>query len=185
MSIVPTPRTIEDAPQAARPLLEGVKKQLGSVPNLFRLVATSPAALEGWLGLSGALGKGALDAKTRERIALAVAGVNGCSYCLAAHSFVGGRLLELDEAELAANRAGGSTDAKADVAVRFAVALTEARGHVGEAAVEAARAAGYGDAEIVEIVVHVALNTLTNYVNEALGTEIDFPAIATDAARAA
>ncbi|MEZ5863372.1 MAG: hypothetical protein R3D25_04610 [Geminicoccaceae bacterium] len=57
--------------------------------------------------------------------------------CLRAHSFVGGRLLKLDEAELAANRAGGSTDAKADAAVRFAVALAEARGHVGESAVEA------------------------------------------------
>ena len=71
MSRIPTPATIGAAPAAARPLLETVKKQLGVVPNLFRVVANSPAALEGYLGLSSALNKGALPAPTRERIALA------------------------------------------------------------------------------------------------------------------
>ena len=71
MSRIPTPATISDAPEKSRPLLEAVQKQLGVVPNLFRLVATSPQALEGYLGLSGALGKGALPVATRERIALA------------------------------------------------------------------------------------------------------------------
>ena len=79
MSRIPTPAAIDAAPEASRPLLEAVKKQLGSVPNLFRIVANSPAALEGYLGLNGALAKGALDARTRERIALAVAEINGCS----------------------------------------------------------------------------------------------------------
>ena len=73
MSRIATPATIDAAPASARPLLEAVKKQLGSVPNLFRLVANSPAALEGYLGMSGALAKGSLPAPTRERIALAVA----------------------------------------------------------------------------------------------------------------
>ena len=77
MSRIPTPATIDAAPAAARPLLEAVKTQLGVVPNLFRLVSNSPAALEGYLGLSGALSKGALPAPTRERIALAVAEING------------------------------------------------------------------------------------------------------------
>jgi alkylhydroperoxidase family enzyme len=84
MSRIPTPATISDAPVASQPLLDAVKKQLGVVPNLFRLVSNSPAALEGYLNLSGALGKGALPAATRERIALAVAEINGCAYCLAA-----------------------------------------------------------------------------------------------------
>jgi hypothetical protein len=65
MTRIPTPTTIESAPAASRPLLEAVKKQLGIVPNLFRLVSNSPAALEGYLGMSGALGKGALSATTR------------------------------------------------------------------------------------------------------------------------
>ncbi len=173
MSTIATPASAE----AARPLLAAVEKQLGSVPNLFRVVANSPAALEGLLGLNGALGKGALDARTRERIALAVAQVNGCGYCLAAHSYLGKNVAKLDEAEILANRKGRSNDARADAAVRFAVAIVTERGHVGADAVQAARAAGYGDGELIEIVAHVALNTLTNYVNEVAGTAIDFPAV--------
>lgn len=178
MSRIPTPATVDAAPQAAQALLNGVKAQLGSVPNLFRVLANSPAALGGYLGLNGALAKGALDARTRERIALAVAEVNGCGYCLAAHSFIGTNLAKLDAAEIAANRAGRSNDAKADAAVRFAVAVTQSRGHVGDEALATVRAAGWTDAEILEITVHVALNTLTNYVNEVAGTEVDFPAVA-------
>ena len=177
MPRIPLPASIEDAPLAARPLLEEVRKSLGSVPNLFRLTANSPAALEGHLSLSGALAKGALAPRTRERIALAVAQENGCRYCLAAHSYVGRNIAKLSAEEIAANRAGWSTDPKAEPAVRFAVKLVKARGKADEADIEALRAAGYGKAEIVEIVAHVALNTLTNYLNEAFGTPIDFPAI--------
>jgi len=177
MSRIPTPATIDAAPEAARPLLEAVKKQLGSVPNLFRIVSNSPAALEGYLGLNSALGKGALSPATRERIALAVANINGCGYCNSAHTYLGKNVAKLDDGELDAARRGRSNDAKADAAVRFAVKVTNARGRVAAADVEAVKAAGYADAEIVEIVAHVALNTLTNYVNETLGTEIDFPVV--------
>lgn len=177
MSRIPTPATIADAPEATRPLLEAVNKQLGSVPNMFRLIANSPAALEGYLGLSGALAKGKLSSATRERIALAVAEINNCNYCLAAHTYLGSNFAKLDAAEIAANRRGKSSDAKADAAVRFAAKVAAERGAISAADVDAVRAAGYGDAEIVEIVAHVALNTLTNYVNEALGTTIDFPVV--------
>ena len=176
MTRIVTPDSIEASPMASRPLLEAVKKMLGSVPNLFRVVGNSPAALEGYLGLNGALAKGALDGKTRERIALAVAEINGCDYCLAAHSFMGKNLARLDDTEILANRRGTSTDAKADAAVRFAVSVTNARGHVGASELAAVKAAGFGDAEIVEIVLHVALNTLTNYVNNVAETVVDFPA---------
>ena len=178
MSRIPTPPSIAAAPAASQPLLEAVDKQLGSVPNLFRLAANSPAALEGYLGMMGALAKGALPAATRERIALAVAEVNGCNYCLASHTYLGKNLAKLDDAEIAANRAGTSHDAKADAAVRFAVLVARARGHVGDAALQAVHAAGYSDAQVVEIVQHVALNTWTNYLNEVAATDIDFPAIA-------
>lgn len=182
MTRIPLPASIDAAPAAAQPLLEGVKKMLGSVPNLFRLTATSPAALEGYLGLNGALAKGALKPQTRERIALAVAEINGCDYCLSAHTYLGKNLAKLDDAEIAANRAGGSNDPTADAAVRFAVKLVQQRGRVSDADVSAVRMAGYGDDEIVEIVAHVALNTLTNYLNEAFGTPIDFPAVRVSAA---
>ena len=177
MSRLNIPATVDAAPAAAQPLLNGVKAKLGSVPNLFRLLAVSPAALDGYLGLSGALGKGSLDARTRERIALAVAEFNGCGYCTSAHAFIGKNLAGLTDAEIAANRNGGSTDDRAAAAVRFAVKVVEARGQVTDADVAAIRLAGYTDAEVIEIVLHVALNTLTNYVNEVAETEIDFPAV--------
>lgn len=183
MSRIPTPADIADAPAASQALLQGVEKMLGSVPNLFRLVANSPAALEGYLGLNGALGKGALNAATRERIALAIANYNGCSYCNSAHTFLGKNVAKLDDAEIAANRAGRSTDAKADAAVSFAVKVVGARGRVSATDVAEVKAAGYSDAELVEIVGHVALNVLTNYINEVFQTEIDFPVF--EAARAA
>lgn len=178
MSRIHTPASVESSPEASRPLLEAVKKSLGSVPNLFRVVGNSPAALEGYLGLNGALGRGSLDARTRERVALAVAEANGCDYCLAAHTFLGKNLAKLDDLEIAKNRAGGSSDPKADAAVRFAARVVALRGHVTDDDVRAVRAAGYDDGQIVEIVLHVALNTLTNYVNEVAKTAVDFPAAA-------
>jgi len=157
-------------------------RALGQSPSaVTRLVA----ALEGYLGLNGALAKGALDAKTRERIALAVAEINGCSYCLAAHTYLGKNLAKLDDAELAANRAGTSLDAKADAAVRFAAKIVRARGHVSAGDVEAVKAAGFNDGQVIEIVAHVALNTLTNYVNETVKTVVDFPAVQPPAQAAA
>lgn len=177
MSRIAIPATVQAAPAASQPFLEAVNKQLGSVPNLFRLVANSPASIEGYLSLSGALGKGSLPAPTRERIALAVAQINGCDYCLSAHTYLGKNLAKLDDAEITANRNGASNDPKADAAVKFAALVTRERGHVGEDALQAVRAAGYSDPEILEIVLHVALNTLTNYVNEVAKTDVDFPVV--------
>ena len=177
MSRIPTPATIQDAPEKARPLLEAVNRQLGVVPNMFRLIATSPAALEGYLGMSGALAKGALPAATRERIALAVAEANGCGYCLSAHTYLGKTLAKLDDAEMTANRNGASTDPKADAAVRFAVKVARDRGHVSSADLSEVRDAGYTDAQVIEIVQHVALNIWTNYFNEVFKTDIDFPIV--------
>ena len=177
MSRIPIPAAINDAPAASRPLLEAVKKQLGVVPNLFRLVANSPAALQGYLDLSAALGKGALPAATRERIALAVAEINGCDYCLSAHAYIGKNLSKLDDAEIMANRSGTSSDPKAHAAVRFAAKVARERGHVSEDDVRAVKLAGYDDAQVIEIVLHVALNTWTNYINQVAKTDIDFPVV--------
>ena len=169
--------TADQTPAASLPLLDGVKKQLGVVPNLMKLVGNSPAALEGYLSLNTALGKGMIDAKTRERIALAIAEINGCSYCLSAHTYLGKNVAKLDDGEILANRNGNSSDPKAAAAVHFAVRMALERGHVADADISAVKAAGYSNAEIVEIVLHVALNTLTNYVNEVAQTEIDFPQV--------
>ena len=171
------PATIAEAPEKSQPLLETVSRQLGSVPNLFRLIAASPEALEGYLAMSGALSRGKLPAATRERIALAVAEVNGCGYCLSAHSYLAKNLAKLDDAEIAANRSGASNDPVADAAVSFAAKVARNRGHVSDGDFDAVKLAGYTDAQIIEIVQHVALNSWTNYFNEVFGTEIDFPVV--------
>ena len=177
MSRLSIPTSISAAPSSSQPLLEAVKTQFGMVPNLFRLVSNSPAALQGYVGLSGALGKGTLSAATRERIALAVAEINGCDYCLSAHTYLGKNLAKLDDAEITANRNGASNDPKADAALRFATEVARERGHVSEDDVRAVKLAGYDDAQVIEIVLHVALNTWTNYINEVAKTDIDFPVV--------
>jgi uncharacterized peroxidase-related enzyme len=170
--------TIDASPAASQPLLEGVKKQLGSVPNMFRTIALSPAALQGYLGLDGALAKGRLNAATRERIALTVAEIDDCGYCLSAHSYIAKNLVKIDDGEIDASRNAGSADPKVAAALRFAAKVVKARGHVSDTDVAEVRAAGYDDAEVMEIVAHVALNTLTNYVNEVAKTDVDFPVVA-------
>lgn len=175
MPRIAIPATISDAPATSQPFLEGVEHMFGSVPNVFRLMATSPQLLEGFLGLNGALCKGKLSVATRERIAIAIANTNGCNYCNATHTFLAKTLAKLDEAEIAANRAGSSTDAKAHTAVIFAVKFATTRGRVDNPDISTIRAAGYSDAEIVEIIGLVAINVLTTYLNEVSQTEIDFP----------
>ena len=177
MPRIAAPATIEASPAASQPLLEGVKKMLGSVPNMFRTIGVSPAALQGYLGLNGALAKGRLNAATRERIAIAVAGINDCRYCLSAHSYIAKNMVKLDDAEIAASRDAASGDPKVAAALRFAVKVVEARGHVSDSDLADIRATGYDDAEVMEIVAHVALNTLTNYVNEVAKTDVDFSVV--------
>jgi uncharacterized peroxidase-related enzyme len=173
--------TRDSAPAASQPILDAVNAQLGVIPNLFRLVAQSPAALAGMTGLSGALGK-TLDVKTRERIALTTAQVNGCDYCLSAHTYLGLNLAKIAPDEIALNRNGVSADAKADAAVRFATKVAHARGKIGNDDLAAVRKAGYSDAQIIEIVATVGENFLTNLFNNVAMTEIDFPIIRADQA---
>jgi uncharacterized peroxidase-related enzyme len=178
MSRLTTYATIDTAPESSRPLLEAVKKLLGVAPNLFRMVAGSPAALEAYVGVMGALAKGELPAATHERIALAIAEANGCDYCLSAHTYLGRNVAKLNDAEMTANRNGKSHDPKADAAVRFARIVLERRGHVSDDDLSAIKAAGYTEAQIIEVVQHVALNTWTNYINSVAQTGIDFPVVA-------
>lgn len=166
----------------AKPLLDAVQAGLGMVPNFLRVLAHSPAALEAFLGLHGIAGKGALDPLTRERIALAVAEANACQYCVSAHTAIG-RKAGLDAAEILANRQGSSADGKAQAALDFARALVDDLGSISEAEFQAVRAAGHSDAEIVEIITHVALNIFTNILGKALHIDIDFPRV--ELARAA
>jgi uncharacterized peroxidase-related enzyme len=166
----------EAVPSGSKGLLDAVEKQLGVVPNLFRLVGQSPAALQGYLAFNGALGK-SLDVRTRERIALAVAQINGCDYCLSAHTYLGLNLAKIDAAEIALNRKGASQDAKANAAVAFAAKVVKSRGKVSDEDIKAVRGAGYSEAQIIEIIALVAENVFTNFVNNVADTDIDFPVV--------
>jgi uncharacterized peroxidase-related enzyme len=151
---------------------------------MFRLFSSSPAALKGLTSLSGALTK-SLDVKTRERIALAVAQVNGCNYCLSAHTYLGLNFAKISPEEVALNRKGSSSDPKADAAVRFAATVAETRGHVSDNDLAAVRKAGYSDAQVLEIIALVVENVFTNFVNEVAKTDIDFPVVQANDLKAA
>jgi uncharacterized peroxidase-related enzyme len=153
-----------------------VHKQLGVVPNMFRLIAQSPVALQGFAANNGALTK-ALDVKTRERIALAVAQVNGCDYCLSAHTYLGLNHAKISPEEIALNRHGESGDAKGNAAVKFAARVVRERGHVSDDDIKAVRDAGFSDGQIVEIISVTAENIFTNLLNTVAETDIDFPVV--------
>jgi AhpD family alkylhydroperoxidase len=165
-----------EATARVKPLFDTVQKLLGATPNMMRTMAQSPAVLEGYLGLLGALAKGSLGGRIGEQIALLTAEENGCTYCAAAHTALGlgGGLTEDD---VSAARLGSARDPRADAALTLARAILESRGHIADADVDAARQAGLTDGQIAEVVAHVALNVFTNYFNTVAGTEVDFPAV--------
>ena len=160
----------------AKSLFDTVQAKLGGVPNLFRVLGNAPAALNGYLNLSAALAGGSFDAKLRERIALAVAEINQCGYCLSAHTFIG-RKLGLSGQDIADARHANATDARTDAILKLARSIVVQRGELGGAGPERARAAGLTDGEVIETVANVALNIFSNYVNHIAGTTIDFPEV--------
>ncbi len=164
----------DNTPPATKPILDNVHGVLGFVPNLHRLMANSPNALAAWAAFQGNLAK-TLDVKTRDGIALAVSEVNRCGYCLAAHSYVARNLAKIAPEEIAQNRRGTSSDPKRAAAIHFAKEVIEMRGNVSDREIEAVKAAGWTDGEIVDIVALSAQYSMTNMLNNVAGTHIDFP----------
>jgi uncharacterized peroxidase-related enzyme len=172
--------TKEQAPAKAQPILANYEKVLGTIPNFFALISQSPDALKAIADMHGTLGK-SLGHGTRERIHIAIAEANGCDYCVSAHTYLGGKLSGLTQEDMELNRDGHSTDPKADAAVQFAHRVAKTRGHIDAADFEAVRAAGFSDAEIIDIVAELAFSFVTNLFNNTFKTEIDsvFPVIHT------
>ena len=158
-------------------IFEGMQKHLGTVPNLVRVLANSPAALNAYVSFDGALAQGTLPAATREQIAIAVANTNSCDYCLSAHTLLG-KLAGVSEADVTSAQKAESQDAKTAAALRFAVKVVWERGLLPASEVETLRTAGYTDGEVAEIIAAVAINIFTNYFNNIAGTDIDFPVVA-------
>lgn len=176
MSRLPAIQT-ETATGKVKELLEGVQAKLKITPNMTRVMANSPAVLKGYLDFSGALAAGLLNAKLREQLAIAVAEQNACQYCLSAHTAIG-KMTGLADAESVAARSAHSETPKIQAALQFAHEVVAKKGHPTDADFAAVRSAGWNDAEIAEVIAHVALNIFTNYFNNATKVEIDFPKVA-------
>jgi AhpD family alkylhydroperoxidase len=171
-----TPLDPESAQGRPKELLDTVRAALGATPNMTRTMARS-AVLDGWLSLDRALRKGSIGAANTERIALGVAEANGCTYCLSAHSYLGANVARLDTGELEKARHFESAEPKAAAILAFAEAVLRTTGGVSDDDVEAARAAGLTDAELGDVVGHVAVNVLTNLFNRAFEVDVDFPVV--------
>lgn len=158
-------------------LLGQVHAAFGATPAMFRAVANSPAALQSMWGSFGALGGGHLSPLLGEQIAVAIANHNACEYCLAAHTALG-RKAGASSEQMAAAQIGQSSDPATSAALDFALKVVEQRAQITDGDVQALRAAGFDDEQIVEILAHVALNLFTNYVNVAFDVPVDFPKVA-------
>ena len=156
-----------------------IKKAIGSVPNTFAAIAAhGPAALKSVLAADAVLASSSLGKRDQETIKLIVSGVAGCDYCVAAHSLLG-KLAGLKHEELNNIRDGKPTgDAKRDALARFVRTLTQTSGTVSDDEFAAIKAAGYSDAQLVEISLAFATTVFTNVFNRINDTEIDFPAVA-------
>lgn len=168
----------EQADDAARKLLDAVKRQLGLVPNIFKTLAQSPAVLDAYLKQMSALASGDLDPKLREQIALVAAGKNQCDYCASAHTLLG-KGAGVAESELANNLKAQSTDTTTQAALSFAAAIVDQRGRVADSELAAVRQAGFSDGQVVEIIAVTCMNIFTNYFNHIADTEVDFPLVST------
>jgi len=161
---------------ASKELFDAVNKKLGFIPNLIKVFGNSPATLKAYLTLGEIAGSGNFSGKFREQLALAIAEENSCNYCLSAHTAVGkmnGLTLEQTES----NRQGKSDDVKVEAGLQFAQLVTKDWGQVSANAIQAVKDAGYTDGDILEIILNVVANTLTNYVNHIAETEVDFPKV--------
>ena len=178
MSALPQIQPDEATGEAAA-LLTQLKKSIGAVPNMAKAMANSPALLKSWMELSGALSRGVLPAAVRERLALATAEYNRCTYCLSAHTFLAKNVAKLDDDEIERARHAESADPHTAALLALSDAIARSRGAVDETALKTARAAGVTDAEIAEVIGNLALNTLTNYFNIVADTDNDNPVVVT------
>jgi uncharacterized peroxidase-related enzyme len=165
--------TITSATEAARPLLGQVRKALGFVPNLFATFAESPAVLQGYLSLSATLDRGTLSAAEQELLHVAISTENGCTYCVAAHSTLAG-MKRIDGETVEAVRTGRVlADPKLNALIALAREAVRQRGFVPDSTVAVFLGAGYTQAQLLEVIAHVGLKTIANYVNNLANTPLD------------
>ena len=165
--------TVESAPEKSCPTLESVRKNYGFVPNLFGALAESPAAVESYAAVSGALARGRFSATEQQLLAISISAENGCEYCVAAHSTVAG-MQKVPPATVAAVREGKTLpDPKLQALRTFALQVVQKRGWLDQKDLEAFFVAGYDQGHVLEVLTWVSLKTLSNYANHIAKTPVD------------
>ncbi|MCH9681495.1 MAG: carboxymuconolactone decarboxylase family protein [Deltaproteobacteria bacterium] len=165
--------THQTAPQGSKPILEGVQKAYGFVPNLMGTLAESPAAVEGYAALSGIFGNSDLTPTEQEVILMTNNRLNNCGYCMAAHTTVA-RMKRLPDDVIESLRNGlPIADAKLETLRLFAAKVNRQRGVIDPADVDAFLAAGYTRANILEVILGTALKVMSNYSSHVADTPID------------
>jgi uncharacterized peroxidase-related enzyme len=169
-----TPLGLENAPEKSRPLLEKIKKSFKFIPNLFGTFANSPVLLEGYMGLEATFDKGSLSAVERQIILLAASVENTCNYCKAAHSTVLKAFLHVPPEVVTAIRSNlPVSDPKLNALVALTREIVAKRGHAEAQTIENFLAAGYRKDQILEVLMGVALKTISNYTDHISPTELD------------
>ena len=169
---IPTRDQVSASSQAA---FDGLTKALGFVPNLYATIAYSENGLAKYLAFQGA--KTSLSNKEKEAVNLVVSEVNGCRYCLSAHTVLG-KMNGFTEEETLRLREGHATDAKLNALVAFAKDATVNRGRVTPAVLDAFFAAGYDKGHLVDVLLQISDKTAMNYLHNLTEVPIDFPVAA-------
>lgn len=168
---VPTRDEVSPANQA---LFDTLVKQLGFVPNLYATFAHSAHALPAYLALQAT--RSSLSAKEREVVNLAVSEVNGCEYCLAAHTVIARKFGYSDAQILEVRRGRASFDPRLDALARLVHEIALERGHADPARVQAFFEAGWTKENLVDAIVAVGDKTITNFLHGTTRVPVDFPA---------
>lgn len=164
----------ETAQGAAKEMLDAIKAQRGRLFNLHKVLANSGVAITAYHHLFEDLDKGALPEPLRHKLAARISELHDSAYAIAAFTAIG-KMNGVSDAEIAEARKGSSEDPKTQAALAFTTAVVEKRGAVGDADVEAMRAAGWNNSDIVEIVINITTYTFINYLALVTGIEVDFP----------
>ncbi|HTI92381.1 MAG TPA: carboxymuconolactone decarboxylase family protein [Puia sp.] len=165
--------TREQVSPANQLLFDNLTKKAGSVPNLYAIFAHSEHALGNYLTLQS--GKTSLHSKEREVINLVVSQVNGCEYCLAAHTFISQRIGFSDGQIIEIRKGTASFDPKLDALARMTKSMAENKGHADPQLIEKFYAAGYNEGSLVDVVMAVGDKIISNYIFALTQIPIDFP----------
>lgn len=165
--------TKDTAPEGARETLEAIEQKYGFVPNIFGVMAEAPALLKAYATMQGILGETTLTPVEQQVVLLAVSNFHQCTYCMAAHSTVAKKSDAPDAVVQALREGRPLPDEKLEALRRLAVEIVETRGWPSDAALEAFLAAGYGKAQVLEVIVGVAMKTLSNFTNHLADTPTD------------